>query len=134
MQAIVHSVEQVKAEALVGIPENPPVLRISAEGWTPTSGWSRPALLPYMYIDIPKDGVLDLSFVAEAPEGIVLKVLSKISVTETMPVPYWVMGVRVHAATNVAEALLSMKARSEPTGGDATPWPWWVSRPARATN
>src|SRR5436305_4533531 len=103
----VYSVEEVHAEALLTIPENPLAISVSARGWVPTSGWSNPELGPWMYITPPPDGILDLDFVATAPTGIVLQVFTRIAVTQSFPVPSWVTGVRVHGATNEIESKIT---------------------------
>ena len=126
MQSRVYSVGKVEAESLVGIPENPRIIKVSAEGWVPTSGWSQASLAPFMYIAPPGDGLLDLDFVATAPSGIVLQVFSPIVVMATVPVPNWVRGVRVHSSTNVAETIVDGLDPIDGTSDDEVlPWPWW---------
>ena len=126
MQSQVFSIEKVHVESLIVIPENPPAISVSTEGWVPTSGWSHPDLAPWMYIDAPKDGILDLDFVATAPTGLVLQVFSKIAVVKAFPVPAWVVGIRVHSSTNEVVAMLSGGSRPSAvaTMGDGLPVPW----------
>jgi hypothetical protein len=132
MQSRIYSIEEVHLESLMRIPENPPVISVSAKGWVPTSGWTHPELAPWMYIKPPTDYILDLDFVATAPTGPVLQVFSKIGVVKTFPVPSWVVGVRVHSSTNSIEAKIA--GASEPSRaamlgeGIPLPWPfpWWA--------
>lgn len=140
MQSRVFSVDRVHVEVLIGLPENPPAMAISAEGWVPTSGWHHPDLAPWIYIDVPKDRILDLDFVASPPTGFVLQVLSKIAVAQAFPVPAWVRGVRVHTSTNSIEALFA-NGEVATTGeieirgnGLPVPWPfpWWAPRAKHA--
>ena len=134
MQSRVYSVEEVKVEGLITIPENPPAISISAKGWVATSGWTAPSLSPWMYIAPPKDGILDLDFVATAPTGIVLQVFTRIATIVAMPVPRWVIGVRVHTSTNRLEKLI--EGATTPAAADLMgeglplpwPFPWWAPR------
>jgi hypothetical protein len=131
-------VDAARVESLIVIPENPPAISVSANGWVTTSGWTRPDLSPRMYIMPPADGILDLDFVAEPPSGIVLQVLCQICVAKSFPVPAWVRGVRVHTSTNSIEAMLE---RAPPKASDAVlmgeglplpwPFPWWAPKAKR---
>ncbi|UVK54844.1 hypothetical protein DBIPINDM_001310 [Mesorhizobium sp. AR02] len=132
MQSRIHSIDKVHVEGLLVIPENPPAIAVSASGWVPTSGWSLPDLTPWIYIVPPKDGILDLDFVATQPTGLVLQVFTKIGVTKAFSVPAWVIGVRVHSSTNSVEARIdgakaptekSMKYDNLPA---PWPFPWWA--------
>ena len=137
MQFRIYSVENVRVEGLIVIPENPPAIAVFADGWVPTTGWSHPDLTPWVYIVPPKDGILDLDFVATPPTGIALPVLSRIAVAKAFPVPAWVRGVRVHSSTNKAEALID--GAKPPTEADLKgegmplpwPFPWWVPHARR---
>ncbi|MFC3320719.1 hypothetical protein [Mesorhizobium cantuariense] len=133
----VYSVDDVHVEGLMVIPENPPAISVSARGWVPTSGWSHPDLAPWMYIVPPKDGILDLDFVATPPTGLVLQVFTRISVTKAFPVPGWVVGVRVHSSTNAVEDKIHGAAAPSPAAisgeGMPLPWPfpWWAPKSDR---
>jgi hypothetical protein len=98
MDAKIFSVEQVSIGYTKSIP---PLAIIGAIGTAPTSGWSNGRLAPRIYIAPPADGIWDFDFIATAPSGIALQVLSPITsepfVTE---VPEWFKGARVHASTN----------------------------------
>jgi hypothetical protein len=134
MQSRVYSVETVEVEFLMVIPENPPAIAVSAEGWVVTSGWTHPDLAPWMYIAPPKDGILDLDFVATPPTGLVLEVFSRIRVVKTFPIPAWLRGVRVHSSTNSVEAMLEKAAQSsvasmkEAVPPGPWPFPWWAPK------
>ncbi|MBD9628011.1 hypothetical protein IB279_34225 [Ensifer sp. ENS06] len=137
MQSRVYTVDEVRVEGLIVIPENPPAIAISARGTVPTTGWTRPDLVPWVYIVPPKDGILDLDFVSSQPPGIVAQVVSPISVTKAMLVPAWVVGVRVHSSTNDMEANIGggrKWSEAEIAGeGLPVPWPfpWWAPRSER---
>ncbi|MER8506351.1 MULTISPECIES: hypothetical protein [unclassified Mesorhizobium] len=137
MQSRVYSVEDVHIESLIVIPENPPAIAVSAKGSVPTTGWTHPDLAPWIYITPPKDGILDLDFVATQPTGFVLQVFTTIGVVKAFPVPAWVIGVRIHSSTNKMEA--KIEGASEPTKalmsgeGLPVPWPfpWWAPKSIR---
>lgn len=135
MQSLVYSVEKVDVEELLVIPENPRAIAITAHGWVPTTGWSHPVLSPYIYVMPPRDGILDLSFLANAPTGLALQVFTRIRVVESLLVPRWVIGVRVHASTNALEARIGGLAAPSgdwrtTTEGLPLPWPfpWWAPK------
>ncbi len=130
----IYQIEKIEIESLIVIPEIPPVITVSAEGWTVTSGWSQPELAPWMYIMPPKDGILDLDFIATPPTGIALQVLTRIAVTMAFVVPDWVQGVRIHASQNNMTAMPKTSPQPtpvSPTGeGLPLPWPfpWWAPK------
>jgi hypothetical protein len=132
MQSRIYSVEDVQVEGLMVIPENPPAISVSASGKVPTSGWTHADIAPWIYITIPRDGILDLDFIASPPTGIALQVVSKISITKAFPVPRWVTGVRVHTSTNEMSANIAGAKMPEDVkflfDGLPTPWPfpWWA--------
>ena len=80
MDTRVRSIEDVRIEALNVTDGSPPAVTVSALGKVNSTGWTHPRLGPWIYIDTPKDGILDLDFIATAPAGIVLFVISPISV------------------------------------------------------
>ena len=133
----VYSVDAVRVEWLMTIPEMPPAISVSAEGQVPTSGWSHPDLSPWVYIVPPKDGILDLDFIASPPTGLALQVFTKIGVTKAFPVPPWVVGVRVHSSTNSVEAkpegARASSAMDPKAEGWPLPWPfpWYVPKARR---
>lgn len=92
----------------------PPNLVIDAQGEVPTSGWTSPRLSIYVYIQPPADGIQDFDFIATAPSGIVLQVISPISAQTTLQdidvENYWgpgmpLKGIRVHSASNKIEVV-----------------------------
>lgn len=131
MQSRIYSVDLVEADELAVIPELPRAISVKAIGKVTTAGWTGPELAPWMYIHPPKDGILDLDFVATAPSVIVIPVLVPICVTVSIPVPPWVIGVRVHAASNAMECKIPGAGGAPivmPLGeGLPLPWPfpWW---------
>jgi hypothetical protein len=132
MQSRIYSVKKVEIENLIVIPENPPAIVVSALGTVGTIGWTRADLAPWMYIIPPKDGILDLDFVATPPTGNVIQVLSPIGVVKTFQVPTWLRGVRVHSSQNEIETRLKAEMISKDdvvaTEGRPLPWPfpWWA--------
>ena len=99
---------------------------LDVDGWVNTGGWSKPELALWIYIAPPADGILDLDFVALAPEPgtIVTQAFAKLNVKTTMPVPDWVSGVRVHGATNFIVTMLAAPAVKKIKDGLPTPWPF----------
>ncbi len=126
MDAKVFSVQQIS----LGYTKNiPPSVIIGAAGTVPTTGWSEARLVPWIYIAPPADGIWDFDFIAKAPSGIALQVLSPIaSAPFIAEVPEWFKGVRVHASTNVATELvdsqvtLTQFSAASLGGGDFFPW------------
>ncbi len=123
MQSRIYSVEQVRIENLVVLPQQPPAITVSASGSVTSSGWTQPDLGPWMYIEPPIDGILDLDFVAASPRGIALQVISKISVAITFAVPNWIKGVRVHSSQNEMEARLKGEMTIALDNKSTADWP-----------
>lgn len=63
--------------------------------------------MPRVYVTPPQDGVQDFDFVAVAPEGIVLWVMSPLSADCTVQLEQWMTGIRVHSATGSITAELN---------------------------
>lgn len=57
---------------------NPPKLSVTVSGLSTTSGWSDAELKP-LEKKLSADGILDLDFIAEPPDGMALQVLSPIT-------------------------------------------------------
>lgn len=94
---------------------NPPKLSITATGRVQTAGWTNPSLSQVTYVVQPSDGIQDLMFNATEPSGTSVQVISPISATAIMnDPPEWLRGVRVHAASNKKEALLSKSIEASP--------------------
>ena len=85
---------------------NPPQLMVSAAGQVNSSGWSNGKLIPWVYIDPPSDGIQDFDFVATAPSGVVLWVISPISGEGTIEMENWIKGIRIHASSSKIEVML----------------------------
>jgi hypothetical protein len=137
MQLRVYSTEKVHCEQLKGVPQNPPVIAVFAQGWVPTAGWTHADLAPWTYVDSPKEGILDLDFVAAPPTGFLIQVFCRIAIEKAFPVPAWVRGIRVHSSTNSIVAMPPERIEpSEATLRDGlpVPWPfpWWVPDRAAA--
>jgi hypothetical protein len=86
----------------------PPQLKVLAKGTVPTTGWSNPQLIPYVYVQAPPDGIYDFDFVATPPKDIAAQVISPIRVSATLP-GQGVKGIRIHASTNFKEFLLNLE-------------------------
>lgn len=84
---------------------NPPQLVVTAAGHVNSSGWSFGRLIPWIYVDRPADGIQDFDFVATAPTGIVLTVISPISGDGSIELQDWMTGIRVHSSTSRIEVL-----------------------------
>ena len=112
MKAKVLAVESVELHFTEG--ENPAMV-IGAQGIAPSFGWKNGELVPWVYINPPEDGIWDFDFIADAPVGISLPVVSYISTEPFMlETPSWLKGIRVHASTNaltseINESLLSQE-------------------------
>jgi len=110
---------------------NPPQLIVHATGSVNSSGWKNGELAPWVYVVPPKDGILDMDFLATPPVGNVLWVISPITGTINGPVQSWMKGVRIHSSTNKTEVffndggtttLSTNTTHSEEE--DVWPWPW----------
>lgn len=89
---------------------NPPQLVVNAAGQVNSSGWSNGKLLPWVYVVPPADGIQDFDFVATAPSGIVLWVISPIGGEGTIELENWMKGVRIHTSSNSIEVMLDDKS------------------------
>ncbi len=91
----------------------PPQLLIVACGTVPSSGWTDPQLVPYIYKKPPEDGIYDFSFCANAPEGPVTRPIETITAEHTLTqIPEGFRGVRIHASTNAMVAILGETSAS----------------------
>lgn len=115
MEAKVYIVSEV---SLSYTGSTPPFAVIGAKGQVPTSGWSHGHLIPRIYLAPPSDGIWDFDFVATAPAGIAMQVLSSIvSAPFVAEVPSWFEGVRIHSSTNATTS--SVVAASEAVAREA---------------
>jgi hypothetical protein len=95
----------------------PPQFAVMANGKVPSTGWTQPELSMWFYVVPPEDGIQDYDFVARPPSGIVLPVVTPISVFHPDPRDprnYWgkgkpLKGVRIHARENSMEAKTDLK-------------------------
>lgn len=102
----VLSVEEVK---VVILKSDPPQWQVSASGTASTPGWTNPELVVAMVIgpELPEDGIIDLIFMAEPPQGTVRQVLEPISGYGLVESPSpGTRGVRVKTRTNSLESLV----------------------------
>ncbi len=94
-------ISEVKDGYLKILKSNPPILSITAQGVVPTGGWENSQLIPYVYFQIPPDGIWDFDFVAEELEDPVTQELPPIVAHyDWKDFPTELKGVRIHASTN----------------------------------
>ena len=92
----------------------PPQLLITSVGTVRSGGWKNGTLDLVQYIVPPADGIQEINFLAEPPQGSAIDVLLPIpALTVISDIPEWLKGVRVISATNKLEALLG-DAKSVP--------------------
>jgi hypothetical protein len=104
---MIKSVSSVKSVCFSINKSNPPQLGVTASGTVSSSGWSDANLIPRVYVAQPEDGIQEFDFVASAPTGTVLWVISPLSSDCTIQLESWMVGIRVHSATGSITALLS---------------------------
>lgn len=106
---------EVHTVQLSVLESEPPKLRIVASGTVPSTGWTQPQLIPFVYIQPPIDGIYDFSFVAQEPKGTVPQVITPITADYLLdPIPDALKGVRVNASLN------SKVIRLKPQDGAST--------------
>ena len=80
-------------------------VRVLAAGSAPTSGWADPELIDTP--NPPRDGNVHLDFVATAPSGTVLQVITPISAERTLQASAGTVCIVVHAGSNeIKECIL----------------------------
>lgn len=104
------TIYEVKTVSVKLLKSNPVKWQVSATGTVTSSGWTKPRLIPRVYIHPPLDGLMEFDFVAEPPTGIHLPVLQSVAAQLTTPVPGWARGVKVIAQTNFVSATPTMPA------------------------
>ncbi len=105
-----HKVLEVKSVSLALLQSKPPQLAITATGSVPTTGYTDPQLVPYLYTVPPSDGIYDFDLVATPPGGIAGDVVLPVVATFVMEqIPTGLKGVRVHASSNEKDARLDTK-------------------------
>ncbi|MCG7497736.1 hypothetical protein MHO82_12765 [Vibrio sp. Of7-15] len=105
---------------------HPAQLIVHGVGKVNSSGWSGGKLIPWTYVDQPQDGILDFDFIATAPSGFVLLVISPIEGIGKIQLEDWITGIRVHSSTNKVEVLLSdtkCSVDAQTISSDVFPWP-----------
>lgn len=117
---MISRIYSVTSVSLILLKSNPPGLQATALGMATTTGWSKPALVPFIYLVPPADRILDCDFVAMPPDPStpVLQVLTPIIGTLVIPnidlENYWgpglpLRGVRCHSVANTKTALTDEK-------------------------
>lgn len=87
---------------------NPPLLRVDADGFVPTGGWTKGELVAYVYVTPPVDGIQEYDFIAEPPTEVSAQVLTPITARpHSMVCSPWVKGVRVYASENYQQTILA---------------------------
>lgn len=103
-----NKVYEVADVSLAIFKTNPLTLRITATGLVPTSGYTDPELAGWIYIQPPPDGIYSFDFIARAPSGTALQVLSPVTaVQHWQPFPGDLKGVRVLSASNEIVVMLT---------------------------
>ena len=87
----------------------PPLVQVRAYGTTRTGGWTNGQLIQIIHIAPPKDGMIELNFVADEPTGGSTDAITPIESAELNLglVPEGTKGVRIIAETNSIEETLS---------------------------
>lgn len=127
MVSRVYRVDDVQVGFTLGGPNNEvPALVIQATGTVNSGGWKNAELGAWIYIKPPEDGIADLDFFATPPDpgSNVNWMLAPIVAKAVLPIPEWVRGIRVHAASNKIEQMFDRAGPQLFKGGDPTPWPW----------
>ena len=115
-----HNVDitHVGPEAILSVSEvqlkilksKPPQLSISAIGKVATPGWSNAELVPFRYIDPPRDGIYDFTFMAIRPTDITPQVITTVEAEYVInPLSDTLKGVRIHAKENNIVAMLETR-------------------------
>lgn len=105
MDAKIYSVEKASFDIKKS---NPPQLVINAAGTVNSSGWKNARrLVPWIYYTHePADGIQDFEFIAIAPTGPVLRLMSPITSDAVITQEDWMKGFRIHTLTNKIEVML----------------------------
>jgi len=89
------------------IESDPIQLNITAKGNVSSSGWTKPELVPFVYVAPPQDSIYDFDLLAVPPAEASAPVVTPIEVTQRLnPLPSELKGVRIHAAQNNMVAML----------------------------
>lgn len=84
---------------------DPPFVKVTAYGTTRTGGWTNGQLIQIIHVAPPKDGMIELNFVADEPTGGSTDAITPIKSAQLDLglVPEGTKGVRVIAETNSIE-------------------------------
>lgn len=98
----IYEVKEIESDILKS---NPPQLSITVSGTTRTSGWKFGQLIPRFNKFQPAlNGIYEFDFVAQAPTGVTLQVISPISANYILiTIPQDLKKVIVYAETNKSE-------------------------------
>jgi hypothetical protein len=98
-------VYEVESMDMTVMESNPPIVRLKASGTTRTGGWTNAQLVQIIHVAPPKDGMIELSFVADEPTGASPAAITPIESAELKLglVPEGTNGVRIIAETNQIE-------------------------------
>ncbi|MBD2747541.1 hypothetical protein IC232_12630 [Microvirga sp. BT688] len=124
MDSRIHSVDEVHVSTLDPVANAPLAISVMARGKVNSTGWTNPRLSHWIYIQPPKDGILDLDFIATAPAGYALYVMCPVCVCFAFPVPSWVRGVRIRSSTNEKEATFKRPKEAPDKDFEGLPLPW----------
>ena len=103
-----QKIAEVTDVQLSVLESDPLQLNISAKGNVTSSGWTKPELVPFVYVAPPQDGIYDFDFVAAPPADVSAPVITPIEVTHRLnPLPTALKGVRIHATQNNMVAMLA---------------------------
>jgi len=99
------TVFEVKSMKMRVKESDPPFVRVIAYGTTRTGGWTNGRLIQIIHVAPPKDGMIELNFVADEPIGGSTDAITPIESEELDLglVPEGTKGVRVIAETNCVE-------------------------------
>ena len=100
-------VYEVRAVHLTVYRSMPPKLLIEVAGIVPTTAYTGPELVEYVYVHPPPNGIYEFDFIAEPPAGASVEVLTNISARYLVdPMPRELKGVEVFASHNSKVASL----------------------------
>jgi plastocyanin len=84
----------------------PPQAIITAMGSVPSTAWTSPRLIPYIYVTPPADGIYEFDFVADRPVGISIPMTTPITAKHIYPDLTGVKGFRIYASSNNKQVLI----------------------------
>lgn len=94
--------------------KNPSIISIISKGNVSSGGWSNARLIPYDNKQTPVDGIYNFDFVADAPSGISIDVISEIASKEILfdNSSKQLKGVKINASENYITSLISQDNNS----------------------